>query len=423
MRYLLLIIGFFLPVLATGQLSSPGSRTVRHTVYPSVPAIHDPIFIFCNSSGSQKGELKAVSPKGTAPFNYTWYKWNDALNSFTDLIKTENGVALSTVINLEEGGYRVVISGGYDTVLTAWIHIDKPVGKARLRNFTCDYVALGGGRIGPDPYFYEDIFTGTQVRLPNGVAFLWSSDPQSVIPFPDLDSIPRTFNPPLEDVTYNLMVSDSFGCVSESSFFYESIHVKAEFTADPVKGDAPLEVLFTDKSVRGDYKYTWNFGEKTTDGKKVPDWVVNKDSLWIFAEPITHTYFIPGEYSVSLTIESSLHCIDSFRLEPDIIVDPSDLGIPNVFSPDGDGINDYFIPFSKSLRYIAVEIFSRSGIRVYNFIGEGESLAAWKGWDGNVNESSAKASPGVYYYVIRALGWDDIRYDGKPQRGFVYLYR
>jgi gliding motility-associated-like protein len=126
---------------------------------------------------------------------------------------------------------------------------------------------------------------------------------------------------------------------------------------------------------------------------------------------------------VSLTIESDLHCVDSFRLEPDIIVEPSDLGIPNVFSPDGDGINDYFIPFSKSLRSISVEIFSRSGIRVYNFIGEGDELAAWKGWDGNVNDSSAKASPGVYYYVIRALGWDDIRYDGKPQRGFVYLYR
>jgi len=408
--------------MTAGQLSAPGSRTVRYTVYPSSPLVHDPIFIYCNSSGSQKGELRAASPKGTGPFNFTWYRWNDALNTFNELIRTDNGVLSSTVSNLDEGGYRVVISGGYDTTLTGWMHIDRPVAQASLRNRTCDYVALSGG-IAADDFFYDDIATGSRIKLPNGVRFLWSSDPESVIPFPDFEKNPQTFTPPLEDVTYNLQVSDSFGCVTESSFFYESIHVKAEFTADPVKGDAPLEVLFTDKSVRGNYKYTWDFGEKTPDGKKVPDWVVNKDSLWIFAEPVSHKYFIPGEYSVSLTIESDLHCIDSFRLEPEIVVDPSDLEIPNVFSPNGDGINDYFIPFSKSLRYIAVEIFSRSGIRVYNFIGEGENLAAWKGWDGNVNESSSKASPGVYYYVIRALGWDDIKYDGKPQRGFVYLYR
>ena len=422
MRYFFLIIGFFLPLIAAGQLSAPGSRTVRQTAYPSLPAVHDPVFIYCNSSGSQKGELKAVSPKGTAPFNFNWYKWNDALNSFSDVIRTENGVASSDVNNLDEGGYRVIISGGYDTTFTAWINIDKPVAVASLRNRTCDYVALSGN-VATDDFFYDDISTGNRIKLPNAVRFLWSSNPASVIPFPDFEKNPQTFTPPLVDVTYNLMVSDSFGCVSESSFFYESIHVKAEFTAEPVKGGAPLEVMFTDKSIRGNYKYTWNFGEKTPDGKKVPDWVVNKDSLFIFAEPVLHKYYIPGEYSVSLTIESDLHCIDSFRLEPDIEVEPSDLGIPNVFTPDGDGINDFFVPLSKSLRYISVEIFSRSGIRVYNFIGEGDELAAWKGWDGNVNESSAKASPGVYYYVIRALGWDDIRYDGKPQRGFVYLYR
>jgi PKD repeat protein len=151
------------------------------------------------------------------------------------------------------------------------------------------------GSVATDDFFYDDISTGNRIKLPNGVRFLWSSNPSSVIPFPDSEKNPQTFTPPLVDVTYNLQVSDSFGCVSESSFFYESIHVKAEFTADPVKGGAPLEVLFTDKSIRGNYKYTWNFGEKTPDGKKVPDWVVNKDSLFIFAEPVSHKYYIPGE--------------------------------------------------------------------------------------------------------------------------------
>jgi gliding motility-associated-like protein len=243
--------------------------------------------------------------------------------------------------------------------------------------------------------------------LPDGVRFLWSSDPASTIPYPDFLLNPQTFDPPLVDVTYNLQVTDSFGCVSESSFFYQSIHVKADFSADPVQGQAPLVVTFTDKSVRASI-YKWEFGDTTTSTLPNPD---------------PHTYYLPGEYSPKLTIESDLHCIDSMRLDRNIVVDPSELHIPNVFTPDGDGLNDNFTVESKSLRSLSVEIFSQSGLKVYSFIGEGELLREWKGWDGNVNSSSVKATPGVYFYVIKAYGWDNLKYSGKGYRGFVYLYR
>ena len=125
---------------------------------------------------------------------------------------------------------------------------------------------------------------------------------------------------------------------------------------------------------------------------------------------------------MKLTIKSERGCIDSMRFDK-IVVDPSELKIPNVFTPDGDGLNDNFMVESKSLRYISVEVFSRSGMKVYNFYGEGERLREWQGWDGNVNNSSIKASPGVYFYIIRAYGWDDVDYNSKEQKGFVYLYR
>jgi gliding motility-associated-like protein len=101
----------------------------------------------------------------------------------------------------------------------------------------------------------------------------------------------------------------------------------------------------------------------------------------------------------------------------------SKLDIPNVFTPNDDGVNDNFMLAKQSLRFLNIEIFSRSGMRVYSFFGDGEKLRNWKGWDGNVNNSSAKASPGVYFYLIHAYGWDDVDYNGKEQRGYVYLYR
>lgn len=406
MRYFLFIILLFLPALSEAQLSAPGMSAVRYTSYPSAPTVKDPVFIYCKTTASQSGSLNAVSPGGTGPFNYAWYKWSDLTKSFSISVKTESGVSTSSINNIDDGGYRVIISGGYDAILTGWIFIDKPFSSAALQNRTCDYVALNG-QAAIDTFYYRNISNGLPVKLINGVKFLWSSDPASSIPYPDFYLNPQTFDPPLVDVTYNLQVSDSFGCISQSSFFYQTIRVKADFVADPVKGDAPLIVTFTDKSTRA-VKYLWEFGDTVTSKLNNPD---------------PHIYFKPGEYSVKLTVESDLHCIDSLRPEQKIVVDPSELHIPNVFTPNGDGINDNFIVESKSLRILSVEVFSRSGLKVYSFYGEGEILRQWTGWNGNVNSSSVKASPGIYFYIISGYGWDNINYDSKLYRGTVYLYR
>jgi gliding motility-associated-like protein len=399
---------FLLSAVAEAQLSAPGYSAIRYTSYTSAPAVKDPIFIYCKASGSQKGALSASSPAGTGPFNFAWYQWSDATKSFSTSVKTESGVLISSMSDLDQGGYKVVISGGFDTTFVGWIFTDNPYSSAALQNQTCDYVALKG-QAAVDTFYYNNPSNGLPIKLPNGVSFLWTSNPTSDIPSPDFYLNPQTFDPPLVDVTYNLQVSDSFGCVSESSIFYPSIHAKADFSVDPEAGQAPLITAFTDKSIRAS-EYRWEFGD-------------GKDSISTVSNPQPHTYYIPGEYSVKLTIKSLLGCIDSMRLEKNIIVDPSELKIPNVFTPDGDGLNDYFIVESKSLRSLSMEVFSRSGLKVYSFYGIGNLLKEWKGWDGNVNSTSVKASPGVYFYVIRASGWDNVVYNGKEYRGFVYLYR
>ena len=63
----------------------------------------------------------------------------------------------------------------------------------------------------------------------------------------------------------------------------------AEFTATPVTGNAPLEVTFTDTSQQGESSidtWFWDFGDGTGSTDQNP----------------VHTYVMPGEYNISLTI-------------------------------------------------------------------------------------------------------------------------
>jgi len=60
----------------------------------------------------------------------------------------------------------------------------------------------------------------------------------------------------------------------------------ADFTAEPVEGDAPLTVQFTDESDGNPIQYLYDFGDGSTSRSRNPQ----------------HTYLAPGDYTVSLKI-------------------------------------------------------------------------------------------------------------------------
>ncbi|MCW3114888.1 MAG: hypothetical protein JWR18_3284 [Segetibacter sp.] len=69
------------------------------------------------------------------------------------------------------------------------------------------------------------------------------------------------------------------------------------------------------------------------------------------------------------------------------------LGIPNTFSPNGDGINDVWnIAALASYPGCVVEVFNRFGNIIFRSVGYA------KPWDGTFNGSSLPV--GVYYYII-----------------------
>jgi gliding motility-associated-like protein len=77
-----------------------------------------------------------------------------------------------------------------------------------------------------------------------------------------------------------------------------------------------------------------------------------------------------------------------------IVTNASDIWVPNVFSPNSDGINDFFAAFGLNLSSLHMRIYDRWGELVY------ETNSLKRGWDGKYKGEDA--AMGVYVYTIEA---------------------
>lgn len=94
-----------------------------------------------------------------------------------------------------------------------------------------------------------------------------------------------------------------------------------------------------------------------------------------------------------------------------IILAESGLEAPNAFSPNGDGINDYYNVFNvKSIVEFHGAIYNRWGQQLYRW-GIDEMGREECGWDGTYKGNPVK--DGVYFVVIKAKGADGVEYEIK----------
>jgi gliding motility-associated-like protein len=92
-----------------------------------------------------------------------------------------------------------------------------------------------------------------------------------------------------------------------------------------------------------------------------------------------------------------------------VILAESSLEVPNAFSPNGDGINDYFNVYNtKSIVSFNAAIYNRWGQQLYSW-GIDEMDCENCGWDGTYKGKHVR--PGVYFVVVNAKGADGIEYE------------
>lgn len=82
-----------------------------------------------------------------------------------------------------------------------------------------------------------------------------------------------------------------------------------------------------------------------------------------------------------------------FALNSGIGFGQMDVYIPNIFTPDGDGVNDIFKIQSVGYDEITCTIYNRHGEPVYRFYGLNGT------WDGYTH-AGVKVTPGVYFVFL-----------------------
>jgi gliding motility-associated-like protein len=117
----------------------------------------------------------------------------------------------------------------------------------------------------------------------------------------------------------------------------------------------------------------------------------------------THKFTKPGVYEVKCLLNNVENIIKITVL--------NDLG--SAFSPNADGINDNFVFGGDNIRDLTVNIYDRSGKRVYS--GNTNNCM----WDGTLIDGQ-KAETGTYFYDIFAT---TVEGENFKQKGAINLFR
>jgi len=157
-------------------------------------------------------------------------------------------------------------------------------------------------------------------------------------------------------------------------------------------GEAPLTVNFINQGIAS--SLSWDFGDGSGSRDNSP----------------THTFTEPGNYAVKVTAKNSSG-ISSDKVVIEVKASSSITNIPNIFTPNGDGENDYFFFEMKNIVSVGIAIYSQKGGQIFT------SNSVDEKWNGKLLNGQ-DAPEGVYLYSIQANGADGIVHS---KRGFVTL--
>lgn len=231
--------------------------------------------------------------------------------------------------------------------------------------------------LGPDATKCLGEIYGFNPTIAGGDTYLWS--PASLLSDATIQN-PTTNTSSAQ--LFTLSVSNSLtGCANSDSVTINISDPKALFTlSDSVSISPPLVVNFTNNSIPTPLLYNWVINDS------IPSYYTSTNP--------SHTFLFVGRYPVTLTVTDPFGCVDTFTRFV-TINDNVGVYIPNVFTPNNDGLNEVFrIKYDVGNTVILTgTIWNRWGGKIYDF-----TMPNGKWWDGKAN--GIDVSPDTYYYIV-----------------------
>lgn len=225
---------------------------------------------------------------------------------------------------------------------------------------------------------------------------------------------------------------ESIGNYTEDGIINPIINYSQIVCAVPVDNVPPCAPLLTivPDCKKVENTLTWNnpnntcaediagyyiYFSSTEDNDFIPIYKIEDPTITSFIHAGINT--IAGCYAVT-SVDSALNLSD-FSNVVCVDIDICDLyNLPNIFTPNGDGYNDYFIPFPYDfIEKIDLTIFSRWGNIVF------KTNNPQINWDGKIQATKTDCSEGVYFYVCEVY---EIQLSGHSKRilaGYIQLLR
>jgi gliding motility-associated-like protein len=296
----------------------------------------------CN--GGTNGTATATPTGGIAPYTYLW----------------NNGQTTQTATGFSAGTFSVTVKDANGCSFPATVTVTQPVAVVFVPSTVADTCGKKQGT--------------ASATVSGGLApytYMWLTNPvQSAVTAVGLMG-----------GNYSCIITDANGCTAMGSASVANIPgPTANFIPFPQVVDIlDANVYFLDLSSNAN-TWLWDFGDGPSSSTQ---------------QHPTHLYQNEGTFLVTLIVTSAQGCLDTIS-ETVVVEGYTSFYVPNTFTPNGDGRNDFFTPvFSRiDSSAFSMQIFDRWGNEIFKTTTPGDY------WDGRAYRRGPVVQEDVYAYVI-----------------------
>ncbi len=355
---------YTLTVSEAGSCTLPQTSNLTITVNPLPVATISGTISVCQNAANPS--VTFTGSGGTAPYtiNYT-------LNGTPQTAIVTSGTTSITVPSNTPGVYTYSLTSILDASSTQCSQ--NQTGTAVVTVNQLPVINAGLDQVLCEPN--DQTPSTVSLNGSGGVSYVWDNGVTNG----------TAFTPPVGQTVYTVVGTDANGCTNSDQVMVTSLTLPVAFhVPSDTLGNVLFSVNFNNYSQFGT-TYTWDFGDGET-------------YTTTSTETVTHIYDDPGIYTITVLASNGI-CSDSWSSDiivlPPMIVEP-----PNIFTPNGDGANDFYFVNVENAEFFEATISNRWGNIMTKL------NAPLQPWDGKTD--GKEAAEGVYFIQYKAIDYGGI---------------